>query len=188
MTAGSGWLSKDSGYIDLFRAKERAGYGATGSVLQRIHRVMSALIERSLGELKVQGAELPPRDIFSLAAFIEEEQEAALSEPMRGPVAFMFRLSTQRWGWRGTESCCWRPWRTCSATGLNLLSPAQRSLWSRGNPKGVSISTWATTAAGYARATPNACSSLLASVAMIAAALGLACRLRGKMLRRARAR
>ena len=50
--------------------------GATGSVLQRSHRAMSALIERSLQEVKAQGAELPPRDVFSLAAFIEEAREA----------------------------------------------------------------------------------------------------------------
>ena len=50
--------------------------GATGSVLQRSHRAMSALIERSLLEVKAQGAALPPRDIFSLAVFIEEAREA----------------------------------------------------------------------------------------------------------------
>lgn len=50
--------------------------GATGSVLKRSHRSMSVLIECSLAEVKAQGAQLPPRDIFSLAEFIEEAREA----------------------------------------------------------------------------------------------------------------
>src|SRR5450830_741936 len=59
--------------------------GATGSVLQRSQRAMSVLIERSLLEVKAQGAELPPRDVFSLADFIEEAREAgALGADARG--------------------------------------------------------------------------------------------------------
>lgn len=59
--------------------------GATGSVLQRSHKAMSALIERSLLEVKAQGAELPPRHVFSLADFIEEAREAgALGAQARG--------------------------------------------------------------------------------------------------------
>lgn len=59
--------------------------GATGAVLQRSHMAMSTLIERSLLEVKAQGAELPPRDVFSLADFIEEAREAgALGADARG--------------------------------------------------------------------------------------------------------
>ena len=59
--------------------------GATGSVLQRSQRAMSVLIERSLLEVKAQGAELLPRDVYSLADFIEEAREAgALGADARG--------------------------------------------------------------------------------------------------------
>src|SRR5450830_1498230 len=59
--------------------------GATGSVLQRSQRAMSVLIERSLLEVKAQGAELLPSDVFSLADFIEEAREAgALGADARG--------------------------------------------------------------------------------------------------------
>lgn len=59
--------------------------GATGAVLQRSHKAMSTLIERSLVEVKAQGIKIAPRDVFSLADFIEEAQEAgALGAEARG--------------------------------------------------------------------------------------------------------
>lgn len=59
--------------------------GATGSVLKRSHTAMSKLIERSLTEVKIQGVEVDPHLLFSLAAFITEAKQAGeLSALSRG--------------------------------------------------------------------------------------------------------
>lgn len=77
--------------------------GATGSVLQRSHRSMSVLIECSLAEVKAQAAEISPRDVFSLADFIEEAREAGtLGADARGcrfyvsPVDPLLRIEGNR--------------------------------------------------------------------------------------------
>lgn len=49
--------------------------GATGTILKRSHDAMSKLIERCLQEVKTETAELKFREIFSVAAFIEEASE-----------------------------------------------------------------------------------------------------------------
>ena len=46
--------------------------GATGTVLSRSHTAMARLIDRSLSEVKIQGAVPDPHLLFSLAEFIDE--------------------------------------------------------------------------------------------------------------------
>lgn len=46
--------------------------GATGAVLSRSHTAMARLIDRSLSEVKIQGAVPDPHLLFSLAEFIDE--------------------------------------------------------------------------------------------------------------------
>ena len=50
--------------------------GATGAVLRRSHKAMEKLILRSLSEVKVEGHELDPSILFSLADFIAEAKSS----------------------------------------------------------------------------------------------------------------
>jgi signal transduction histidine kinase len=50
--------------------------GATGAVLQRSHQAMEKLIARSLKEVKIEGGDLDPSLLFSLADFIAEAQSS----------------------------------------------------------------------------------------------------------------
>lgn len=54
--------------------------GATGAVLDRSHMAMARLIDRSLSEVKIQGALPDPHLLFSLAVFIDEAEEAGKIE------------------------------------------------------------------------------------------------------------
>ena len=86
-------LSSATLATEAMRAGNLTLNGATGSVLQRSHRAMSKLIDRSLVEVKAQGEELPPRDVFSLADFIEEAREAgALGADARGCRLYVARV------------------------------------------------------------------------------------------------
>jgi len=61
--------------------------GATGTILKRSHDAMSKLIERCLQEVKAENAEPPVREVFSVAAFIEEASETGkLGADARGCV------------------------------------------------------------------------------------------------------
>lgn len=61
--------------------------GATGMVLKRSHDAMSKLIVRCLQEVKAENAEPQVREVFSVAAFIEEASETGkLGADARGCV------------------------------------------------------------------------------------------------------
>lgn len=51
--------------------------GATGAVLKRSHVAMGRLIDRSLAEVRIKGTPQEPHEVFPLAPFIGEAQDAA---------------------------------------------------------------------------------------------------------------
>lgn len=97
--------------------------GATGSVLQRSHRSMFMLIERSLAEVKEQAAELPPRDVFSLADFIEEAREAgALGAAARGCRLFVSPVDPGL-GLEGNRELLLAAWTNLLGNGFKFTKP-----------------------------------------------------------------
>ena len=61
---------------EALRVGNLTSSGATGAVLKRSHDAMSRLIDRSLLEVKAGSDELNARQIFSLAEFVREAQDA----------------------------------------------------------------------------------------------------------------
>jgi signal transduction histidine kinase len=62
--------------VEAMKAGNLPLTGATGGVLQRSHLAMDKLIQRSLAEVKVEGRDLDPSLLFSLADFIAEAKSS----------------------------------------------------------------------------------------------------------------